>query len=197
MNKDRGLRFPRLKYKDDGRRKLLEEDIKNIRKRFASGENCFKLADDFNVTVSTIRYWTNEDYRKNVINAFNFRNKMYPRDKDIMLEASKKSRNKHKNRIKVYSKKYHQKVWNKDFEQTEKCKKACKKYRNTHKKKMIDLNNLWVENHKKKCIDCGKEICYKALRCKSCAVKLVRKLKVMEVKQEAMQSEGHSSQEVK
>ena len=175
MKKDRNLHLTKLEYKNDGRRKLLEGDIEEIRLRFDNGESCFKLADDFNVAVSTIRYWTNEDIRKNTINLVNFRNKMYPKEKDIRLREVKKSRAKHNKRIKEYSKAYHKKVWKDDEEFVERNKLRCKIYASRNKKKLYKLNKDWRKNNTKSCLDCGKDICYKAKRCRSCAMKLIRK----------------------
>ena len=57
-------KLPYLKYKDDGRRKLTEEDIKEVNFRRISGERVYKIAEDFKVAPQTIYYWTDKEFRE-------------------------------------------------------------------------------------------------------------------------------------
>jgi len=56
---------PRLPRDKDLRYKLTEEQIRKINSIFQSGKySCYILAKMFNVSYSTIYYWTHPSYRK-------------------------------------------------------------------------------------------------------------------------------------
>jgi len=61
------MEYPKLKPELDRRRKLMPEDIENIRSRYERGESIAFLAKCFEVCKSTILYWVDENYRLNML----------------------------------------------------------------------------------------------------------------------------------
>lgn len=68
-----------LPYINDARRKLIEEDIKNIRLLYSSGKNKTELSEQFNVCPRTIKYWIDEEYRIETIKRTNRRREKNPK----------------------------------------------------------------------------------------------------------------------
>ena len=60
------MEYPRYTKSQDLRCKLTEKDIDNVRKLYDNGNGLSrqKIADKFNVTYSTILYWTDERNRQ-------------------------------------------------------------------------------------------------------------------------------------
>lgn len=56
--------YPRLKPELDRRKKLMPNDIENIRSRYKMGESEKRIASDYGVATPTIHYWTDDEYRK-------------------------------------------------------------------------------------------------------------------------------------
>ena len=61
------MKYPRLPFYLDRRRKLMPDDIRKIRIRRKLGETIILLAKSFRVSLNTILYWTNEKIRKKIL----------------------------------------------------------------------------------------------------------------------------------
>ena len=91
--------LPPLKFSEDNRRKLTEEDIIEINRLFNKKVDIAKLSDIYNVEVNTIKYWVDETFR-NHVNSRNREAKYYKKmDKKVRAEQSMKSARLHRNRV--------------------------------------------------------------------------------------------------
>jgi len=113
------MKYPRLSPELDRRRKLMPDDIRDIRLERERGRTLKYLAKKFNVTIIAIFYWTNENYRQKILerskhqnknrktqNKYHQESKKYIRNvnpafKEYQKEQSKKHYNKHKNESKT------------------------------------------------------------------------------------------------
>ena len=62
------MKYPRLKPEDDLRRKLMPNDIVKIRKMWREGRFSIQdIADVCHVSKELIKYWTNNSFKKRVL----------------------------------------------------------------------------------------------------------------------------------
>ena len=87
--------YPRLPKALDKRCKLTDVDIGLIRRDFAEGVKMKELAKEFAVSLTLIKYWTDENYRKKVIEQTKNRMKGKKRTKNDLLKikATDRERN--------------------------------------------------------------------------------------------------------
>lgn len=81
------MKYPRLNWKQDLRKKLSPAQIKAI-KKLAGTIPYSKIAKIYNVSISTILYHSNDDYRKKVIDRANDRFKRKWADKEFRKQCA-------------------------------------------------------------------------------------------------------------
>ena len=83
------MKYPRLSPELDRRRKLMPEDIKNIRHERERGRSTIYLANKYEVSATLIAYWTNEKFRQKVIQSSKHQKKDMKRHKELDAESKK------------------------------------------------------------------------------------------------------------
>lgn len=111
-----------LRYNQDKRRKLTEEDILNIIRLYSEGRSITELSEIFGVVQLTIKYWIDEDFRRMVLDRTRRRRHDYnpavarkswerhnKRYKKIQKDAENKFYKKHRGKIIRQNKEYYRK----------------------------------------------------------------------------------------
>ena len=118
MNKSKKLKFPRLSQELDRRKKLMDEDIKEIRILKEKGLSMVEIAKMYNVSYSSIYFWTNKKFREKVRKDA----AQYRRGPEAIIR--------------------HRKISKKSMEYKLKVNPALKEYRDEHNKKYRELKKI-------------------------------------------------------
>lgn len=112
------------------RKKLTDEQIKEIQKKRKEGKTQMELAKEFNVCLKTIQYWTNEEMRKKFIKDTVEYYRGLPKERKMKYNTQQKE----------YRKNYFKGRYLKDENYRKQLVAANKKYR--RKKREEKLNDI-------------------------------------------------------
>ncbi len=157
------IKYPKYSKDQNLSCKLNEEDIAYIRYRYKSGDSITKLAEIFDVTYSTIKYWVDEDFRQKqlirpkvyqknkIINSkqhFKYiqrKLKIQPILREYLLEKDRQYRKTHREQQRVHARQYRKthleqrKIYDREYHKIHRTQILARQrqYRKTHREQLL------------------------------------------------------------